>query len=131
MGFDPFQPGEGPSRGLLRDCTTSPINRFAALLGTAPVLHTVVAVISSETIYRFLPPVAAKPWSGVKDVRKVANSCVQIKGTAFGNFSGEQVSTLSTLSTLKLCHNKVNKLVSSNILCNGRDQMYYIYLDTS
>ena len=24
-----FQPGEGPSRG---DCTTSPINRFAALL---------------------------------------------------------------------------------------------------
>ena len=29
-----FQPGEGPSRGLLRDCTTSPINRFAALLPT-------------------------------------------------------------------------------------------------
>ena len=27
-----FQPGEGPSRGLLRDCTTSPINRFAALI---------------------------------------------------------------------------------------------------
>ena len=27
-----FQPGEGPCRGLLRDCTTSPINRFAALL---------------------------------------------------------------------------------------------------
>ena len=27
-----FLPGEGPSRGLLRDCTTSPINRFAALL---------------------------------------------------------------------------------------------------
>ena len=24
-------------------------------------------------------------------MRKVANSCVQIKGTAFGNFSGEQV----------------------------------------
>ena len=23
--------GEGPGRGLLRDCTTSPINRFAAL----------------------------------------------------------------------------------------------------
>ena len=22
-----FQPGEGPSRGLLRDCTTAPINR--------------------------------------------------------------------------------------------------------
>ena len=32
-----FQPGEGPSRGLLRDCTTSPINRFAALVNT---LHT-------------------------------------------------------------------------------------------
>ena len=29
-----FQPGEGPSRGLLRDCTTSPINRFAALITT-------------------------------------------------------------------------------------------------
>ena len=29
-----FQPGEGPIRGLLRDCTTSPINRFAALLLT-------------------------------------------------------------------------------------------------
>ena len=27
-----FQPREGPSRGLLRDCTTSPINRFAALV---------------------------------------------------------------------------------------------------
>ena len=27
-----FQPVEGPSRGLLRDCTTSPINRFAALV---------------------------------------------------------------------------------------------------
>ena len=27
-----FQPGESPSRGLLRDYTTSPINRFAALL---------------------------------------------------------------------------------------------------
>ena len=81
-------------------------------LGTAPVLHTVVAVFNSETIYRFLPPVAAKPWSGVKDVRKVANSCVQIKGTAFGNFSGEQVSTISTisiLSTLKLWHNKLNE----------------------
>ena len=26
-----FQPGEGPSRSLLRDCTTSLINRFAAL----------------------------------------------------------------------------------------------------
>ena len=25
---------EGPSRGLLRDCTISPINRFAALLVT-------------------------------------------------------------------------------------------------
>ena len=29
------QPGEGPSRGLLRDCTTSPINRFASL-GVCP-----------------------------------------------------------------------------------------------
>ena len=27
---------EGPSRGLLRDCTTLPINRFAALGSIAP-----------------------------------------------------------------------------------------------
>ena len=33
-----FQPGEGPSRGLLRDCTTSMINRFAALAGTDSIL---------------------------------------------------------------------------------------------
>ena len=32
-----FQPGEGPSRGPLRDCTTSPINRFAALIYTGHV----------------------------------------------------------------------------------------------
>ena len=44
---------------------------------------------------RFLPPISKKPWSGVKDVRKVAKSCVQIKGTAFGNFSGEQVWTVT------------------------------------
>ena len=34
---------EGPSRGLLRDCTTSPINRFAALLyslAADPTPHT-------------------------------------------------------------------------------------------
>ena len=30
-GSSRFQPGEGPSRGLLRDCTTSSINRFATL----------------------------------------------------------------------------------------------------
>ena len=29
-----FQPGEGPSRGLLRDCTTSPINRLSTALVT-------------------------------------------------------------------------------------------------
>ena len=40
-----FQPGEGPSRGLLRDCTNSPINRLqhylnypAVRLPSAPVL---------------------------------------------------------------------------------------------
>ena len=27
-----FQPGEGPIRGFLRDCTTSPMDRFTALL---------------------------------------------------------------------------------------------------
>ena len=29
--FQPGDSGEGPSRGFLRDCTTSPINLFAAL----------------------------------------------------------------------------------------------------
>ena len=29
-----LQPGEGPNSGLLCDCTTSPINPFAALLLT-------------------------------------------------------------------------------------------------
>ena len=48
-------------------------------------------------VIRFLPPVSKKPWSGVKDVRKVAKSCVQIKGTAFGNFSGEQVRSISNI----------------------------------
>ena len=33
-----FQPGESPSRGLLRDCTTSPINRFAALSTYSDIL---------------------------------------------------------------------------------------------
>ena len=50
--------------------------------------HKIYAV---KTVYRFLPPIPKKPWSGVKDARKVPNSCVQIKGTLFGNFSGEQV----------------------------------------
>ena len=38
-GSSSFQPGEGPSRGLLRDCTTSPINRFAALVLAAQCRH--------------------------------------------------------------------------------------------
>ena len=33
-----FNPGEGPSRGLLRDCTTSPMDRFTALVPTTPTL---------------------------------------------------------------------------------------------
>ena len=39
-----FQPGEGPSGGLLRDCTTSPINRFAALINIK---------YSAHKVYRF------------------------------------------------------------------------------
>ena len=35
-GSSSFQPGEGPSRGLLRDCTTSPMDRFAALIQGDP-----------------------------------------------------------------------------------------------
>ena len=33
-GSSRFQPGEGPRRGLLRDCTLSPMDRFAALVMT-------------------------------------------------------------------------------------------------
>ena len=33
-GSSRFQLGEGPSRGLLRDCTTSTMDRFAALVDT-------------------------------------------------------------------------------------------------
>ena len=33
-GYYRFQPGEGPSRGLLRDCTTSLMDRFTALIIT-------------------------------------------------------------------------------------------------
>ena len=32
LGSRCFQPGEGPSRGLLRDCTTSPMDRFTAII---------------------------------------------------------------------------------------------------
>ena len=32
-GSSCFQPGEGPSRGLLRDCTILPMDRFTALPG--------------------------------------------------------------------------------------------------
>ena len=43
-----FKSGEGPSRGLLRDCTTSPINRFAALKIKLVVLNTVYRI---STLY--------------------------------------------------------------------------------
>ena len=33
------EPGEGPSSVLFRDCTTSPINRFAALLVTPTLTY--------------------------------------------------------------------------------------------
>ena len=42
-----FQPGEGPSRGLLRDCTTSPINRFAALVIRVTIARAQGAVLRS------------------------------------------------------------------------------------
>ena len=38
LAISRFQPGEGPGRGLLRDCTTSPINRFASLVVTFAAL---------------------------------------------------------------------------------------------
>ena len=44
-----FQPGEGPSRGLLRDCTTSPINWFAALI----FLN--ISTISANMFSTYLP----------------------------------------------------------------------------
>ena len=42
-------------------------------------------------IIRFFPPIPKHAWTGKKDVRTVANSCVQIMGQTFGNFSGEKV----------------------------------------
>jgi carboxylesterase type B len=38
-------------------------------------------------VKRFFPPVPKHSWSGEKDVRTLANTCVQIQGEAFG--SGE------------------------------------------
>ena len=55
-----FQPGEGPSRGLLRDCTTSPINRFAALLKiviqphTTELLTAVVCYLKADSRQHFM-----------------------------------------------------------------------------
>jgi len=40
---------------------------------------------------RFLPPIPKRSWTGQKDVRTVANTCVQIEGESFGNFSGEKM----------------------------------------
>ena len=58
-------------------------------------------------VNRFLPPVPKRAWSGEKDVRTVANSCVQIQGEAFGNFSGEKV-----IGWKKLYLSKVYSLIS-------------------
>ena len=46
-----FQSGEGPSRCLLRDCTTSPSNRFAALVTIATARDKKVATKFCGTQY--------------------------------------------------------------------------------
>ena len=66
MGSSRFQQGEGPSRGLPRDCTTSPMDRFAALLRT----------VSGNGRFRFSPPVSSlnigqRPGAGAAVWRQV------------------------------------------------------------
>ena len=75
-----FQPGEGPSRGLLHDCTTSPINRYAALYlrGLADVAGLVnppeqepalpVVVVPAELHQQRLLIQADPPLSGLVDL---------------------------------------------------------------
>ena len=50
-----FQLGEGSSRGLLRDCTTSPMDRFAALTGTqwavSPSLDTLGHFVNKQSLH--------------------------------------------------------------------------------
>ena len=46
-----FQPGEGPSRGLLCDCTTSPINRFAARVQTVCLVSVSVSAVLSKFLH--------------------------------------------------------------------------------
>ena len=50
-GSSCFQPGEGPSRGLLRDCTTSQINRLQHYLG-----HTHGVLLGGEAGAHDQPP---------------------------------------------------------------------------
>ena len=59
--FKKFHPkvrnhGEGPSRGLVRDCTTSPINLFAALVkilflgqGKMKMFSTERSIVNTDT----------------------------------------------------------------------------------
>ena len=55
-----YQPGEGPSRGLLCDCTTSPIIRFAALVSPSSSSSLSSLVSSSQIPYWVFTSIAIR-----------------------------------------------------------------------
>ena len=57
------QPGEGPSRGLLRDCTTSPINRLHHyfLLNLVEAVAAVILLILVKLSGTLIPRLEARP----------------------------------------------------------------------
>ena len=70
------QPGEGPSRGLLRDCTTSPINRFAALFDTPLMPLNAIPAISRVLDFK---KVKQKERDSAKQLYKSKEGKTQLK----------------------------------------------------
>ena len=89
-GSSRFQPGEGPSRGLLCDCTTSPIHRFAALIFIviSPLSSILATLISS-----FEPwdhgNLDCNEWAGRWCPIKLAGNAAELGGgyTQFGHYN--------------------------------------------
>ena len=62
-----FQPGEGPSRGLLGDCTTSPINRlqhYTLYFQSYPSITRLTISLSPNTCYSGKLPSQGEPVPG-------------------------------------------------------------------
>ena len=62
-----FQPGEGPSRGLLRDCTTSPIKRLHS--SSKYSLWTIIIVIQPSAQQPMYSQFPDKWWRGTRGIR--------------------------------------------------------------